>query len=90
MSGVKGTQFTADQLNAIVGGITLGNGTKAYYASNGDAYHYTFAITTKDSANTFATDNRLAFSGDTLKASVTATLTHGAATTASSDNSWIA
>ncbi|MCT3599364.1 S-layer protein [Levilactobacillus brevis] len=90
LSGVKGTQFTATQLNAIVGGITLGNGTKTYYASNGDAYHYTFAITTKDSANTFATDNRLAFPGDTLKASVTATLTHGAATTAASDNSWIA
>ncbi|QWK86594.1 S-layer protein (plasmid) [Levilactobacillus brevis] len=90
LSGVKGTQFTATQLNAIVGGITLGNGTKTYYASNGDAYHYTFAITTKDAANTFATDNRLAFPGDTLKASVTATLTHGAATTAASDNSWIA
>lgn len=95
LSGVKGTQFSPDQLNKIVAGITLGNGTKTYYASNGDAYHYTFAITTKvaqDGAksNTFATDNRLAFPGDTLKASVTATLTHGAASTAASDNSWIA
>ncbi|ARN94088.1 S-layer protein (plasmid) [Levilactobacillus brevis] len=95
LSGVKGTQFTADQLNAIVGGITLGNGTKTYYASNGDAYHYEFAITTTTAtdgtkSNTFATDNRLAFPGDTLKASVTATLKHGAATTAASDNSWIA
>lgn len=95
LSGVKGTQFTPEQLNAIVGGITFGNGTKTYYASNGDAYHYTFAITTKTAddgtkSNTFATDNRLAFPGDTLKASVTATLTHGAATTAASDNSWIA
>ncbi|MDV2566164.1 S-layer protein [Levilactobacillus brevis] len=95
LSGVKGTQFSPDQLNKIVAGITLGNGTKTYYASNGDAYHYTFAITTKTDkdgakSNTFATDNRLAFPGDTLKASVTATLTHGAATTAASDNSWIA
>ncbi|KID42196.1 Flagellar hook-length control protein FliK [Levilactobacillus brevis] len=95
LSGVKGTPFSPKQLDAIVGGITLGNGTKTYYASNGDAYHYEFAITTTTAtdgtkSNTFATDNRLAFPGDTLKASVTATLTHGAATTAASDNSWIA
>lgn len=91
LSGVKGTKFTQGQLFAIIAGIKLGNGTKTYYASNGDAYHYNFAITPADKGGaSFITDNRLAFPGDTLKASVTATLVKGAATTASADNSWIA
>lgn len=90
LSGVKGTKFTQGQLFAIIAGIKLGNGTKTYYASNGDAYHYNFAITPAKDGASFITDNRLAFPGDTLKASVTATLVKGAATTAASDNSWIA
>jgi len=87
LTGEKGVPFNATELNAVVNGITVGNGTQNFYASNGDAYHYEFAITSKGE---FASDNRFAFPGDTLKVGVTATLVKGAATTASSDNSWIA
>ncbi|WP_125583698.1 S-layer protein [Levilactobacillus cerevisiae] len=87
LTGEKGVPFNPTELNAVVNGITVGKGTQNFYASNGDAYHYEFAITSKGE---FASDNRFAFPGDTLKVGVTATLVKGAATTASSDNSWIA
>ncbi|MGP4116427.1 S-layer protein [Levilactobacillus zymae] len=87
LTGEKGVPFNATELNAVVNGIAVDKGTQNFYASNGDAYHYEFSITDKSK---FASDNRFAFPGDTLKVGVTAKLVKGAATTAPADNSWIA
>ncbi|TOY75086.1 S-layer protein [Levilactobacillus brevis] len=62
-------------------------GTKTYYTSDGTAYHYTFALTSKDA---LAKDNSRAVYGDTLNAYYTATLKLGSANTTSSSDGWIA
>ncbi|WP_318635488.1 S-layer protein [Levilactobacillus enshiensis] len=97
LTGDKGTQIGETNLATIDSAlsITKAEGTTNYYDAKGAAYHYTYALTTTTSStgtpsSTFATDNRLANYGDTLKASVTATLVAGPASTNTSDSSWIA
>lgn len=87
LSGTKGTQITEanlDLLKAEIGATDV-KGSKLYYAADGTSYYYTYTFT----PDNFTSDNRLANYGDTLKASVTATLTKGTPGVAGSDNSWI-
>lgn len=89
LTGTKGAQIGETNLGTIDTALSIANGegTTNYYDATGQAYHYTYALT---APSTFAKDNRLASYGDTLKASVTATLVKGAATASSSDSSWLA
>jgi hypothetical protein len=88
LTGDKGTQIGATNLGTISSAITATSvsGDKTYYAADGTPFHYVFSY----EPTNFASDNRLANYGDTLKASFSATLTEGAATVTSSDTSWIA
>jgi hypothetical protein len=87
LSGTKGQAIGSANLTKIAGGFaTSFDGTKTYYAANGDAMHYKFTFTPAN----FESDNRNASYGDTLKASFTAKLVSGAPTSTSSDSSWIA
>ncbi|WP_301554320.1 S-layer protein [Levilactobacillus brevis] len=86
LDGTKGDSISnlAAISTSLKGAILTG--TKTYYDANGAAYHYEFALT-DDSV--FASDNRAANYGDTLNAYYTATLKKDAASTTTSNDSWI-
>jgi len=89
LSGSKGSAISPAALTTIQTGLGTTDaikGTKAYYTSNGTAYHYDFTFEPDD----FNSDNRTANYGDTLTASYKAQLVLGAPKTDSSDSSWIA
>ncbi|MFD1550042.1 S-layer protein [Levilactobacillus fuyuanensis] len=86
LSGTKG-QVIGDKLATIAAGFSKTfEGTKTYYTTDGTAVHYQFTFTPAN----FEIDNRNAAFGDTLKASFVATLVPNAATSTSTNNSWIA
>lgn len=87
LSGNKGESISSAKLSTIASGFSSTfKGTKTYYTTSGAPVHYEFTF----NPTNFTSDNRNASYGDTLKASFVATLKDGAATTTSTDSSWIA
>jgi len=87
LSGTKGQEI-GTSLATIASGFssTTIEGTKTYYTTDGKSVHYQFQF----NSDGFKSDNRHAIYGDTLKASFVATLVPDAATSTSTNNSWIA
>ena len=78
------TQENLEKIASGLGGITTAlEGSKTYYADNGDAYHYVFWFTEGKTAEqkawNFYNDNKNAKYGEPLVANVEATVTWGAA-----------
>lgn len=87
LSGDKGTTISQDNLGKIAAGFsTTFEGTKTYYTTDGTPVHYQFTF----NPTNFKSDNRTASYGDTLKASFVAKLVANAATSTTTDSSWIA
>ncbi|MBU5280017.1 glycosyl hydrolase 53 family protein [Ligilactobacillus animalis] len=78
------TQENLEKIASGLGGMTTAlEGSKTYYADNGDAYHYVFWFTEGKTAEqkawNFYNDNKNAKYGEPLVANVEATVTWGAA-----------
>ena len=88
LSGQANTQIGDTNLTTISGGFPVAEveGTTTYTDATGKAYHYQFTF----NSSVFNGDNRTANYGDTLAASFDAQLVDGAASSSSSDSSWIA
>lgn len=89
LSGSKGTQFAPENLKKISDGLTSTTvqGSKTYYDQDGKAYHYAFTF---EGGDLFKSDNRTKNYGDVLTATFSAQLVANAASTNTSDSSWIA
>lgn len=78
LTGAKDTPLVFDKFNKELASKTI-NGTKTYYDTKGNAYHYVFKTAP-------ATGNY--YPGDLVTVPVTAKLTAGAPTTTPTDNTW--
>ncbi|EEI19739.1 S-layer protein [Lentilactobacillus hilgardii] len=79
LTGAKDTKLGLYTFNDAIAPKTI-NGTKTYYDTKGNAYHYVFT--------TAAATSNFYYPGDLVTVPVTAQLTAGAPTATTTDNTW--